>query len=71
MKKIESPDLRSPEAGISGDLWLAIPLDLLTYVRAVNVITNASRYSTINLNRQTFTVNSISNRTEFVYSLSN
>ena len=28
VKKIGSPDFRSPEAGISGDLWLAIPLDL-------------------------------------------
>ena len=28
VKKRGSPDFRSPEAGISGDLWLAIPLDL-------------------------------------------
>ena len=27
-KKRGSPDLRSPEASISGDLWLSIPLDL-------------------------------------------
>ena len=27
LKKRESPDFRSPEAVISGDLWLAIPLD--------------------------------------------